>query len=213
MMFFMISSVPPARRRAGEYSSASSKMPATRHRFAHRGAGHADHVEAVGHDVLQLVRGHDLDDRRFRTRRLALGQRRDAAKLGVFQALGAGVELRQLFLHRGVVDRRAVFQFDRLAPGETVHQRPGPGASRMPCRSFISVVSATFQPAPTGPTRRLSGMRTSVKKTSLKCDDPETCLIGRTSMPGVFMSRMKKVRPSCFGTSGLLRATRMPKSL
>ena len=82
----------------------------------------------------------------------------------------------------------------------------------MPCRSFISVVSATCQPAPTAPTRWLSGMRTSVKNTSLKCDDPDTCWIGRISMPGVFMSRMKKVSPACFGTFGSLRATRMPKS-
>ena len=40
-----------------------------RHVLAHRRAGHADQVEAVRQDVLQLVRRHHLDDRRFRTRR------------------------------------------------------------------------------------------------------------------------------------------------
>ena len=83
----------------------------------------------------------------------------------------------------------------------------------MPCRSFISVVSATRQPPPTGPMRMLSGMRTLVKNTSLKCAEPESWRIGRISTPGAFMSRMKKVSPACFGTFGSLRATRMPKSL
>ena len=70
-------------------------------------------------------------------------------------------------------------------------------------RSFISVVSATFQPSPTSPSRWLSGMRTSVKNTSLKLAPPEICLIGRTSTPGLFMTRKNKVRPLCLGDVGI----------
>ena len=38
------------------------------------------------------------------------------------------------------------------------------------------------------------------------------CTSGRTSMPGVRMSTMKKVMPLCLGASGSVRAMRMPKS-
>ena len=99
MMLRMISSVPPAMRSAGEYSSASSKMPATGMSSPIVGPGHADQVEPVGQDVLQLVRCHHLDDRRFRPRRAAARQCRHAAILGVFQPLRADVEFRQLLLH------------------------------------------------------------------------------------------------------------------
>ena len=79
-------------------------------------------------------------------------------------------------------------------------------------RSFIKVVSAAFQPSPTLPSRWLSGMRTSVKNTSLKLAPPDICLIGRTSTPGLFMSRKNMVRPACLGTFGSVRVMTMPKS-
>ena len=58
-------------------------------------------------------------------------------------------------------------------------------------RSFIRVVIAPRQPSFTAPTRKLSGMRTSLKNTSLKAEPPLICLIGRISMPGDSMSTMK----------------------
>ena len=57
-----------------------------------------------------------------------------------------------------------------------------------------------------------SGMRTLVKNTSLKSEAPVICLIGRISMPGLFMSTKKKVRPLCFASVGSWRVTRMPQS-
>ena len=86
----------------------------------------------------------------------------------------------------------------------------GPGASPTARRSFISVVIETFQPAPTAPRRCASGMRTSVKKTSLKLEVPEICLMRRTSTPGDFMSRKNMVRPSCLAAPGSVRTSRMP---
>ena len=44
----------------------------------------------------------------------------------------------------------------------------------------------------------MAGMRTSVKKISLKSSSPAMSRIGRTSMPGVFRLRTKAVIPSCF---------------
>ncbi len=57
---------------------------------------------------------------------------------------------------------------------------------------------ATIQPAPSSPRRHRAGMRTSVKKISLKSSSPAMSRIGRTSMPGVLRLRMKAVIPSCF---------------
>ena len=57
---------------------------------------------------------------------------------------------------------------------------------------------ATIQPAPSSPRRHEAGMRTSVKKISLKSSSPAMSRIGRTSMPGVFRLRMNAVIPSCF---------------
>ncbi|GIR09889.1 MAG: hypothetical protein CM15mP21_1510 [Hyphomicrobiales bacterium] len=45
------------------------------------------------------------------------------------------------------------------------------------------------------------GHATSVKNTSLKFDSPDICLIGRTSIPGDFMSRKKNVSPLCSARS------------
>ena len=58
-------------------------------------------------------------------------------------------------------------------------------------RSFISVVCATFQPSPTSPSRWLSGIRTSVRKTSLNSASPVIWRSGRTSTPGAVMSHTK----------------------
>ena len=68
----------------------------------------------------------------------------------------------------------------------------------MPTRSKPSVPIATIQPAPSSPSLHDAGMRTSVKKISLKSSSPAMSLIGRTSIPGVFRLRMNAVMPSCF---------------
>ena len=77
-------------------------------------------------------------------------------------------------------------------------------------RSFISVVSDTFQPSLAAPRRCTSGIFTSVKYTSLNSDWPLACLIGLISTPGAFMSRKNMVSPLCFGTLGSVRVRRMP---
>lgn len=70
---------------------------------------------------------------------------------------------------------------------------PSRGAAEPPIatRSFISVVVETFQPSPTAPSRCSSGIRTSVRKTSLNSASPVICRSGRTSTPGAVMSQMK----------------------
>ena len=56
-----------------------------------------------------------------------------------------------------------------------------------------------------------TGMRTSVRNTSLKCDWRVGWTSGRTSMPGLVMSTMMKVMPLCFGASGSVRTSSMPQ--
>ena len=84
-------------------------------------------------------------------------------------------------------------------------------APPMETRSFMSVVTATRQPSPSPPRRAVSGMRTSVKKTSLNSASPVIWKSGRTSTPGACMSTRNAVIPLCLGTSGLVRATISPK--
>ena len=60
-----------------------------------------------------------------------------------------------------------------------------PMSSAIAARSLSSVVCATRHPSFTSPIRSVSGTRTSVKNTSLKCAPPVICRSGRTSMPGV----------------------------
>ena len=86
---------------------------------------------------------------------------------------------------------------------------PSLGAAPPPIdtRSFISVVVATFQPSPTSPIRSVSGIATSVRKTSLNSASPVACRSGLTSTPGTVMSQAKYVSPWCLGTSGSVRAT------
>ena len=64
---------------------------------------------------------------------------------------------------------------------------PPPRGQRLPpieTRSFIRVTMAPRQPSPTSPRRSASGMRTSVKKTSLNSASPVIWRSGRTSTPG-----------------------------
>ena len=58
-------------------------------------------------------------------------------------------------------------------------------------RSFISVVIATFQPLPTSPSRCASGMRASVKYTSLNSAWPVIWRSGRVSTPAPCISITK----------------------
>ena len=81
----------------------------------------------------------------------------------------------------------------------------------METRSFISVVTATRHPSPSFPRRAVSGIRASVKKTSLNSASPVIWKSGRTSTPGAFMSTRNAVIPLCLGTSGFVRATMSPK--
>ena len=87
--------------------------------------------------------------------------------------------------------------------------------SRHPCRRRSTRVRSSASSATPAspdqlPRRCESGMRTSVKYTSLKFAPPEICLIGFISTPGLFMFR--KVREAlCFGTVGSERVTRMPQ--
>ena len=53
-------------------------------------------------------------------------------------------------------------------------------------------------------------MRTSVKNTSLNVGPPVISVIGRISMPGRSIGQMKYEMPLCLGTSGSVRAMRMP---
>ena len=64
-------------------------------------------------------------------------------------------------------------------------------AAPIATRSFISVALATFQPAPTSPSRLASGTRASVMNTSLNSASPVSWRSGRTSTPGACMSRTK----------------------
>ena len=57
-----------------------------------------------------------------------------------------------------------------------------------------------------------SGTNTSSRNTSLNIAMPVSSRSGRTSMPAVFMSSMKKEIPSCLGASGSVRARRIPQS-
>ena len=104
----------------------------------------------------------------------------------------------------------------RSAPAQTSRAcaiGPLPRGATVPpidTRSFMRVAVATFQPSPTGPTRKESGVRASVNQTSLKLAPPDICRRGRTSTPGPCMSTTKAVRPLCLGASGLVRASSRP---
>jgi hypothetical protein len=75
-------------------------------------------------------------------------------------------------------------------------------------RSSARLVVATFQPSSTAPRTLSLGIRTPSKKTSLKSLVPVISRSGRTSTPGLVMSRTNAVTPACLGTSGLVRANK-----
>ena len=77
-------------------------------------------------------------------------------------------------------------------------------------RSFIKVVTATFQPPFTSPKRCESGTRTSSRKTSLNSAPPVIWRSGRTVTPGNDMSSMNAVIPRCLGAAGSVRHNSSP---
>ena len=72
-----------------------------------------------------------------------------------------------------------------------------------PARSFMSVVSATFQPLPTPPTTLSSGIRASSRNSSLNSDSPVIWRSGTTWTPSCSMSSRKYVSPLCLGRLGV----------
>ena len=83
----------------------------------------------------------------------------------------------------------------------------------MPVRSLPSRYFATLQPLFSSPTRFATGTFTSVKKTSFRWWLPSMEMIGRTSIPGVFMSISRKEMPSCrFAAAGSVRTRQKHQS-
>ena len=76
----------------------------------------------------------------------------------------------------------------------------------------MSIETARFQPWFTSPRRFSAGIRTPVKKTSLKSRAPEICTSGRISTPDDRRSTMNMERPWCLGRVGSVLATTIPKS-
>ncbi len=105
--------------------------------------------------------------------------------------------------------RSAIDSISSSAVGPFPHSTP-PVDSEM--RSLPSVTLASRHPSLSSPTTFSAGMRTSVKKTSLKVCPPVISVIGRISMPGDFIGQMKYEMPLCLGTSGSVRANRMPNA-
>jgi hypothetical protein len=77
-------------------------------------------------------------------------------------------------------------------------------------RSLDKVTLARAQPCPSSPTRLAAGIRTSSRNTSLKVCRPVISMIGRMVMPGASIGQMKYETPRCLGTSGSVRAIRIP---
>ncbi len=84
----------------------------------------------------------------------------------------------------------------RSGPGSDASRRSAAARSNLTYpliaeRSSAIVAIARFHPPTGSPSSIWSGMKTSVRKTSLKCASPVAVLIGWISIPGVRMSRMK----------------------
>jgi hypothetical protein len=93
------------------------------------------------------------------------------------------------------------------AVGPMPHSTP-PGGQRHPLVAERHL--GQRHPSFTSPTRFSAGMRTSVKNTSLNVCPPVISMIGRISMPGR-VHRADEVRDALvLGTSGSVRAIRMP---
>src|SRR5258708_9218410 len=85
-----------------------------RHVFLHD-AARAHQLHGEGAHVLHLGRRHDLDDRRFGARRLALGERGERAIARQLQALLLDVPVADLAAHLLIAYRRAVLYLDPAA--------------------------------------------------------------------------------------------------
>ncbi|MNN41014.1 hypothetical protein D3C81_1551070 [compost metagenome] len=72
-------------------------------------------------------------------------------------------------------------------------------------RSWVSRYLAQVQPSFSCPTRLATGTRTLSKNTSLTSCSPSRVMIGRTVMPGVFMSISTNEMPRCCRASGSVR--------
>ncbi|MNR08492.1 hypothetical protein D3C85_1246530 [compost metagenome] len=72
-------------------------------------------------------------------------------------------------------------------------------------RSWVSKYLAQVQPLFSSPTRFSTGTRTLSKNTSLTSCSPSRVMIGRTVMPGDFMSINRKLMPRCCWASGSVR--------
>ena len=82
----------------------------------------------------------------------------------------------------------------------------------MKTRSLLRVVVATFQPAPTSPSRQSSGIRTSERNTSLNSASPVIWRSGRISTPGSLHRRQEVRQARVLGHLGSVRASRIAQS-
>ena len=92
--------------------------------------------------------------------------------------------------------------------GPWPHSAPSPDSDT---RSLPSVTLASAQPPLTSPTRLAAGRRTSSRNTSLKAWSPVMSTMGRMVTPGASIGQTKYEMPRCLGTSGSVRARRMPE--
>ena len=96
------------------------------------------------------------------------------------------------------------------AVGPRLHRTP---PEESPILSLASVTLARRQPSPSSPTRRLAGRRTSSKNTWLNECAVVMSTMGLIDTPVASMGQMKKEMPRCLGTSGSVRAMRIPNWL
>ena len=89
---------------------------------------------------------------------------------------------------RGAPPARRTRSTRSSAVGPIPHSAPSPESET---RSLPSVTLASSQPPCSGPTRWSAGMRTSVKKTSLKACSPVMSISGRISIPGASIGQTK----------------------
>ena len=97
---------------------------------------------------------------------------------------------------------RRILRASAFTSSSDCMEKPTPA---MPVRSWVSRNLAMVQPLFSSPTRFSAGTRTSVKNTSFTSWPPSIRRIGRTSMPGVFISTRIKLMPCCCLASGSVR--------
>ena len=162
-------------------------------------------IRSIAKDAMScaLARVDELADRVLGARRVAARQRGHGAEARPAHALRAARRSRPA----ARAPRRSRWPArPRARPSgraRTARRSPGRDSSPEVRRSFMSVVMATPQPCPTAPSRWLSGMRTSVRYTSLKCDCPEICLMRRVSIPGDFMLKEEERQALVLGRLGI----------